>query len=149
MDPVSQNCPSACNSLKHLIWNNKLKILDYFLCLPNDDFRYLDPVPPNCTNAPNTLKQVKLDPHIEVWPHLMWNDELNTLSDLLCLPNHDLWYLGPIWAQFPEIALMPEIPKTAKTWPFAFCIWARHYWMWNNKLLTLDYSFCLPNHDFR
>ena len=31
----------------------------------------------------------------------MWDDELKTLNDLLSLPNHDLRYLGPIWAQFP------------------------------------------------
>ena len=40
----------------------------------------------------------------------MLNDELKTLNDLLCLTNHDLWYLGTIWAQFLQMALMPWIP---------------------------------------
>ena len=43
-------------------------------------------------------------------PHLIWNKELETLNVLLSLPNHDLWYLGPISAQFPQMALMPRIP---------------------------------------
>ena len=36
----------------------------------------------------------------------MWNDELKTLNHLLSLPNHDLQHLGPIWAQYPQMALM-------------------------------------------
>ena len=50
------------------MWNDELKTLDYFLCLPNYDLRYLGPVwdqfSPNCPNVPNTLKQVKLEPQM-------------------------------------------------------------------------------------
>ena len=46
--------------------NDDLKTLDYFLCVPNHDFRYLDPIqtqlPQNRANAPNTPKQVKTRP---------------------------------------------------------------------------------------
>ena len=40
----------------------------------------------------------------------MWNDELKILDDFLCLPNNDLQYLGLIWAQFPQITLMSQMP---------------------------------------
>ena len=40
----------------------------------------------------------------------MWNHDLKTLDDFLCLPNDDLRYLGTIWAQFPQIALIPLVP---------------------------------------
>ena len=40
----------------------------------------------------------------------MWNDELRTLDDFMCLPNNDLRYLGTICAQFSQMALMPQIP---------------------------------------
>ena len=37
----------------------------------------------------------------------MWNDELKTLNDLLCLANHDLQYLGPVY---------PNGPNALNTW---------------------------------
>ena len=40
----------------------------------------------------------------------MWNNKLKTLNDFPCLSTKDLWYLGPLGAQFPQIALMAEIP---------------------------------------
>ena len=40
----------------------------------------------------------------------MRDDELKTLDDFMCLPKDDLRYLGTIWAQFPQMALVLQKP---------------------------------------
>ena len=40
----------------------------------------------------------------------MWNDELKTFNDFLCLSSNDFWYLKPFGAHFPQIALMAQMP---------------------------------------
>ena len=42
----------------HLMWNKKLKTLDYFSCVPARDLGYLGPVSPNCPNTWVPVKQV-------------------------------------------------------------------------------------------
>ena len=44
----------------------------------------------------------------------MWNHELTTFNDLLCLPSYDLQYLDPIWVQLPQMTLIPKIPYKKK-----------------------------------
>ena len=114
---------------------------------------YLGPVYPNCPNAqiPRNSKNWTFRWLLHwVSYHLMWNDELKTLDYFMCLPNHDFKYLGPVQAQFLQIALTPEYPKTSKVQSsHGLDIWVRNHWMWNDELKTLDCFLCIPNHDFR
>ena len=52
-------------------------------------------------------------------------------------------------SQFPQITLIPQIPKTSITQPsddLYTCV--RPYKMQNWELKTMDYFTCIPAHDF-
>ena len=42
----------------HLMWNNELKTLDCFLCVPAHDLGYLGPVSQSCPNTSVPVKQI-------------------------------------------------------------------------------------------
>ena len=99
------------------MWNNDLNTLDDFLCISHNYLRYLDPFR---THFPKIapMPQIPYKEQVEVSDgrytyvrsHLMWNHEMKTFDDFLCLPSHDLRYLDPTLTQFSKMTLMHKIP---------------------------------------
>ena len=50
----------------------------------------------------------------------MWDDKFKTLNDSLSLPNHDLWYLGPVSLNGPNA------PNTLKQIKNSILRWSLH-----------------------
>ena len=96
----------------HLMWNKKIKTLDYFSCVPACDLGYIfgssfPKLPQYLSTCETGIAQPTEGNGTTVRSHLMWNKELNTLNYFSGVPVHDLGYLGPV---------SPKCPNTKYLW---------------------------------
>ena len=89
---------------------------ELFFVAHNPIFRdfgpYFGPIPPTCPNAPNIKKQVRLNPQSPLNLDKASFDVKCGAEDFeyfFVLPYLRIGILGPILAQFSQIAVMPQI----------------------------------------
>ena len=70
--------------------------MDHFLCNPAHGLRYLAPVFLKYPSAQNTLNEVQLEPQ---------------MAFHFGSPYESFSVIQGIWAQFPQIALRPQLPE--------------------------------------
>ena len=77
----------------------------------------------------------------------MWNLMLKTLHYFLCLPAHDLEYLGPVSSNClnAQIPLKASIVQTSG----GLNTWVKPNLMWDLELKTLDYFSSVASYDLR
>ena len=91
----------------HLMQNNKLKALDYFLCEPPHDlgvfgsfFLKLPLMPKYLKNRYNSILR-------RTWQKskASFVVKLKTSDYFRCIPPHDFGYLGPVFPNLPDVQI--------------------------------------------